>query len=74
VDYAIHIIYHLDNVGTTDRREIGRHLSRLVFPIGVGVITTMAAFLVMLTSPMHGYQQLGALGAVGVVFSAAFAW
>jgi hypothetical protein len=33
----------------------------------------MAAFLVMMTSPMHGYQQLGALGAVGVVFSAAFA-
>ena len=73
VDYAIHVIYHLDNVGTTDRREIGRHLSRLVFPIGVGVITTLAAFLVMLTSPMHGYQQLGALGAVGVLFSAAFA-
>jgi 1-acyl-sn-glycerol-3-phosphate acyltransferase len=73
VDYAIHVIYHLDNVGTTDRREIGRHLSRLVFPIGVGVITTLAAFLVMLTSPMHGYQQLGALGAIGVLFSAAFA-
>ena len=73
VDYAIHIIYHLDNVGTTDRREIGRHLSRLVFPISVGVITTLAAFLVMMTSPMHGYQQLGMLGAVGVVFSAGFA-
>ena len=73
VDYAIHIIYHLDNVGTTDRREIGRHLSRLVFPISVGVITTLAAFLVMMTSPMHGYQQLGMLGAIGVVFSAGFA-
>lgn len=73
VDYAIHIIYHLDNAGTTDRREIGRHLSRLVFPISIGVITTMAAFLVMLGSPMHGYKQLGMLGAIGVIFSAGFA-
>jgi 1-acyl-sn-glycerol-3-phosphate acyltransferase len=73
VDYAIHVIYHLENVGTTDRREIGKHLSRLVFPISVGVITTIAAFLVMTTSSMHGYQQLGMLGAVGVVFSAACA-
>lgn len=73
VDYAIHIIYHLDNAGSTSHREIGQHLSRLVFPIGLGVITTIAAFLVMMGSPMHGYQQLGALGAVGVLFSAAFA-
>lgn len=73
VDYAIHVIYHLDNAGTTDRRELGKHLSRLVFPIGIGVITTIAAFLVMLGSPMHGYQQLGILGAIGVMFSAAFA-
>jgi len=73
VDYAIHVIYHLENIGTTDRREIGKHLSRLVFPISVGVITTVAAFLVMMTSSMHGYRQLGMLGAVGVVFSAAFA-
>lgn len=73
VDYAIHIIYHLDNAGSTNHREIGQHLSRLVFPIGLGVITTIAAFLVMMGSPMHGYQQLGALGAVGVAFSAAFA-
>jgi ammonia channel protein AmtB len=27
----------------------------------------------MATSPMHGYQQLGIFGAVGVLFSAAFA-
>jgi len=73
VDYAIHIIYHLDNTGSTDHRVIGRHLSRLVFPISIGVITTIAAFLVMLGSPMHGYQQLGMLGAIGVVFSAGFA-
>ncbi len=73
VDYAIHVIYHLDDAGGSDHRVIGQHLGRLVFPIGIGVITTIAAFLVMLGSPMHGYQQLGTLGAIGVVFSAAFA-
>ena len=73
VDYAIHIIYHLDNTGSTDHRVIGRHLSRLVYPISIGVITTIAAFLVMMRSPLHGYQQLGMLGAIGVVFSAGFA-
>ncbi|MGC3958805.1 MAG: 1-acyl-sn-glycerol-3-phosphate acyltransferase [Verrucomicrobiota bacterium] len=73
VDYAIHIIYHLDDTSSRDHREIGRHLSRLVFPVALGVITTIAAFLVMMTSPLHGYQQLGLLGAVGVVFSSAFA-
>jgi predicted RND superfamily exporter protein len=73
VDYAIHVIYHLDDAGSSDHRTIGRHLSRLVFPISIGVVTTIAAFLVMLGSPMHGYQQLGILGAIGVIFSSAFA-
>ncbi len=73
VDYAIHVIYHLDDTSATDHPSLGRHLSKLVFPVGVGVITTIAAFLVMMGSPMHGYQQLGILGAIGVVFSAAFA-
>lgn len=73
VDYAIHIIYHLDDAAGSDRQAIGRHLSRLVFPISLGAITTIAAFLVMMRSPMQGYQQLGLFGAVGVVFSVAFA-
>ncbi len=73
VDYAIHVIYHLDDTSATDHPSIGRHLSKLVFPVGVGVITTIAAFLVMMASSLHGYQQLGILGAIGVVCSAAFA-
>jgi len=73
VDYAIHVIYHLEDAGNADPRKIGEHLSRLVYPISVGVITTLAAFAVMLSSPIHGYQQLGALGIIGVVFSAGFA-
>ena len=73
VDYAIHVIYHLDDTSATDHRSIGQHLSKLVFPIGVGVLTTIGAFLVMIGSPLHGYQQLGILGAIGVICSAAFA-
>ena len=44
-----------------------------MLPISIGALTTIAAFLVMTASPMHGYQQLGIFGAIGVVVSAAFA-
>jgi 1-acyl-sn-glycerol-3-phosphate acyltransferase len=73
VDYAIYVIYHLDNAAGLDRKAVGQHVGRLVLPISVGALTTIAAFAVMATSPMHGYQQLGIFGAVGVLFSAAFA-
>jgi len=73
VDYAIYVIYHLDNAAGLDRASAGRHVGRLVLPITVGALTTIAAFVVMATSPMHGYQQLGIFGAIGVFFSAAFA-
>ena len=73
VDYAIYVIYHLDNAAGLDRPGVGRHVGRLVLPISVGALTTIAAFVVMATSPMHGYQQLGVFGAVGVLFSAVFA-
>ena len=73
VDYSIYVIYHLDNAAGLDSKGVGRHVGRLVLPISVGALTTMAAFVVMASSPMHGYQQLGVFGAVGVFFSAAFA-
>ena len=73
VDYAIYVIYHLDNAAGLDRAGVGRHMKRLVLPISIGALTTMAAFGVMTTSPMHGYQQLGIYGVIGVLFSAAFA-
>ena len=73
VDYAIYVIYHLDNAAGLDREAVGRHVGRLVLPISVGALTTIAGFVVMTTSPMHGYQQLGVFGAIGVLFSAAFA-
>jgi uncharacterized protein len=73
VDYAIYVVYHLDDAAGLDRPAVGEHIGRLVLPISVGALTTIAAFLVMASSPMRGYQQLGAFGAVGVLFSAAFA-
>ncbi|MBK7997955.1 MAG: MMPL family transporter [Verrucomicrobia bacterium] len=73
VDYAIHVIYHLDNAAGLNQFSLGRHVGRLVLPVGVGALTTVAAFVVMMFSPMHGYQQLGLFGTVGVLFSAAFA-
>jgi 1-acyl-sn-glycerol-3-phosphate acyltransferase len=73
VDYAIYVIYHLDNAAGLDAAGVGRQVGRLVLPVTVGALTSMAAFVVMAGSPMHGYQQLGIFGAVGVLFSAAFA-
>ena len=73
VDYAIHVIYHLDNAAGLNKVSLGRHVGRLVLPVGVGALTTIAAFVVMMFSPMHGYQQLGLFGTFGVLFSAAFA-
>ncbi len=73
VDYAVYVIYHLDNAAGLDRAAVGRHVGRLLVPIGVGSLTTVAAFLVMMASPMRGYQQLGIYGALGVLFSASFA-
>ena len=73
VDYAIHLIYHLDDAAGMDGPAVGRHIGRLVLPISVGALTTVAAFGVMAASPMNGYQQLGIFGVFGVLFSAAFA-
>src|ERR1051326_8712699 len=73
VDYAIYVIYHLDDAAGLDRESVGRHVGRLVLPITIGALTTMAAFVVMSSSPIHGHQQLGIFGAAGVLFSAAFA-
>ena len=45
VDYAIYVIYHLDNAaGTLDREGVGRHVAQLVLPVTVGALTTIVAF------------------------------
>lgn len=73
VDYAIHLIYHLDDAAGMSARAVGRHVGRLVMPISAGALTSMAAFAVMAASPMSGYRQLGVFGVFGVLFSAVFA-
>jgi 1-acyl-sn-glycerol-3-phosphate acyltransferase len=73
VDYAIYVIYHLDNAAGLERSAVGRHLGRLVLPITAGALTTIAGFLVMASSPLAGYQQVAVFGSLGVLFSAAFA-
>jgi 1-acyl-sn-glycerol-3-phosphate acyltransferase len=72
VDYGIYVVYHLDNAAV-DRKSAARIVGRLLPPMTIGVLTILAAFIVLATSPMHGYQQLGIFGAVGVVVSATFA-
>ena len=72
VDYGIYVVYHLDNAAR-DRETAGKIVGRLVLPTFIGALTIIAAFLVLATSPMRGYQQLGLFGAVGVLMSAAFA-
>jgi 1-acyl-sn-glycerol-3-phosphate acyltransferase len=72
VDYGIYVVYHLDNAAR-DRKSAAQIVGRLLLPMAIGVLTIIAAFIVLATSPMHGYQQLGIFGAVGVLFSAVFA-
>jgi 1-acyl-sn-glycerol-3-phosphate acyltransferase len=72
VDYGIYVVYHLDNAAR-DRKSAAQIVERLLLPMAIGVMTIIAAFIVLATSPMHGYQQLGIFGAVGVLVSAAFA-
>ncbi|MEJ0089770.1 MAG: 1-acyl-sn-glycerol-3-phosphate acyltransferase [Limisphaerales bacterium] len=72
VDYGIYVVYHLDNAAT-DRKSVGQIVGRLLLPMVISTLTIIAAFIVLATSPMHGYQQLGIFGAVGVLVSAAFA-
>ena len=72
VDYGIYVVYHLDNAAT-DRKSVGQIVGRLLLPMVISALTIIAAFIVLATSPMHGYQQLGIFGAVGVLVSATFA-
>jgi 1-acyl-sn-glycerol-3-phosphate acyltransferase len=72
VDYGIYVVYHLDNAAR-DRETAGKIVGRLVLPTAIGAMTIIAAFIVLATSPLPGYQQLGIFGAVGVLMSAVFA-
>jgi hypothetical protein len=55
VDYAIHVIYHLDDTSATDHHPLSA-FEQAGVP-GWSRVTAIAAFLVMMGSPLHGYQQ-----------------
>lgn len=70
VDYAIHILYHIDNSSHADRRSIAKTVSHIIAPIGFGALTTLSAFLVMILSPVESHRQVGIFAAIGVTTAA----
>ena len=73
VDYAVHVLYHFDDQAGLPRQERARILARLTFPISIGLLTTMAAFLVMIASSVPGHKQMGWFGCLTMAASAACA-
>ena len=72
VDYAVHILYHVDRASAADSHALAEVVSAQAFPILAGAATTAAGFLVLLGSPMAGHRQLGLFAAAGVVVAALF--
>ena len=73
LDYGIYVLYQIDDSPPANREELARAVGRLAPTLTFGALTTTAAFLIMLASPVGGHRQLGAFGAMGVLLSAAFA-
>jgi predicted exporter/SAM-dependent methyltransferase len=73
VDYGICVLYRAEDAPGADREQLARLMSQLAPTVIFGALTTMAAFLVMLVSPVSGQRQLGEFGAVGVALAAVFA-
>jgi predicted exporter/2-polyprenyl-3-methyl-5-hydroxy-6-metoxy-1,4-benzoquinol methylase len=73
VDYGIYIVYSLDDVPPASRMELARSVAGIIPALTFGALTTMAAFFVMLLSPISGHRQLGLFGALGVGLAALFA-
>jgi len=70
VDYAIHVLYHIDNSSHTDRPSIANTVFHIVPPISFGALTTLSAFLVMMLSPVESHRQVGLFAAIGVTTAA----
>lgn len=73
VDFGIYIVYTLDDAAPADRPEIARIIAGLSPALLFGALTTMAAFVVMLFSPISGHRQLGIFSLIGVGLASAFA-
>lgn len=70
VDYAIHVIYHIDNSAHQSRKGMVDTIMEIARPIGFGAVTTLGAFLVMMLSPVESHRQVGLFAAVGVAAAA----
>jgi uncharacterized protein len=66
IDYAIHVLYHIDNHAHQDRDSMAATVKEIAAPIMIGALTTLGAFLVMLFSPVESHRQIGLFAAVGV--------
>ena len=69
VDYAIHVLYHIEDAACKTPRDVGRVVSRLFTPVLIGSLTTVAAFMVMLLSDVPGHRQLGCFAGMAVMAS-----
>lgn len=70
MDYAVHILYRLDNrkkVSLKLAKETATHLAK---PIFITSGTSAIAFVVIYFSGASGFKQLGIFGALGISFSA----
>lgn len=72
-DYGNHVLYRADDGAPGDRPSLPALLARLALPLAFSALVTMAAFLVLLLSPVPGHRQLGWFAASGVLFAALFA-
>lgn len=66
IDYPIHFLSHLRGDATTNKQILAR-----VWPtLRIGVITTVAAYAVLLTTDFQGLKQLGLFAASGLAAAA----
>ena len=70
VDFGIHILFHVDTLGTAHAGEIIKKLRR---PVITGAATTMAAFGCLAFSSLPGQRQMGWISILGIFGAAAFA-
>ena len=73
VDYGISVLYHSEDALPSNREQLARAVAKLAPTLIFCALTTMAAFLAMLVSPVTGHRQLGVFGLAGVALAAAFA-
>ncbi len=69
VDYAIHVLYHIEDAACRTPRDVGNVIRGLFLPVLIGSLTTVAAFMVMLLSNVPGHRQLGLFAGMAVLAS-----